>query len=112
MEEKPIILEKVLRLNFAVPPGVSTWHALAEQDYLARFLRTLNAGTRGDGWSWSVDELNEGGEFGWTATCTRDGRAYIVHLTTQIGPEPLPATLEWSLLLLGEPSAGVAPKWN
>jgi hypothetical protein len=113
MDEKPIILEKVLKLNLAPPPDVTTWLQLESQDYLARFLRTLSAGARsGDDWGWSVQPLLDGGQFGWSATCARDGRAYIVHLTTEVGPEPLPSTLAWTLMLLAEPSAGVAPRWN
>jgi hypothetical protein len=98
------IVEKRLELTLTLPPAVDDWQALADKDYLARFLRTLDAGRRFAGaWRWSVEPLAEGGLFGWAATAQLGGRAYVVHLTTERAAETPPASSRWTLLVAAEP---------
>jgi hypothetical protein len=96
-------VQRTLRLRTHVPASVLEWYDLEAEDYLARFLRTLEVG------EWEVEAVHDRRRFGWEARMERQERAYRATLMTAASIEQPPPTLEWTLTVESEADLRAPP---
>jgi 4-amino-4-deoxy-L-arabinose transferase-like glycosyltransferase len=98
-------MQKQLKLKLRADQAPS-WDEVAREEWLARFVRTLEAGKR-RARNWHLRPLDLTGRIGWEARVDRPDRTQ--RLTLSADNEVAPTAAEWTLIVeSGPPESGPA----